>query len=311
MRRVLWMAAALAVVGTTWPAPAHDRGLRLTRLVALTHAGAGSGGASAPPATTGRPRTARYTVDAPDVVRGNQTHIVYFVPRDRRDERLDVNGAIAGSIGSMRAWFRNQSGRSPRLDLRRGGALDITFVRGRMPAAEYPSLDDISDELVARGFRIGAKRFLVYAALPTGGVCGEAEYPVPPLDRTLGSFSAVYLDATRECGTRDFGNGTLSGAGRAEVVAAQEWLHNEGLVPLVAPHQCTSPSLSIPIPLAVGHVCTGPLTFFEGLDPEEPDVMYPFVTGLRLGQKVLDRGHDDYFRHSLPTADLADSAWMQ
>lgn len=312
MRRVTAAAALAVIVAALHPAPAHQSTMRVARFVALTGDARAAASREASTSSAGRgTRTARYTVDAPDVVRGNQTHIVYFVPKDRRDERLDVSGAIAGSVGSMVAWFKAQAGRAPRMDLRKGGVLDVTFVRGRKDAAEYETLDDVSGEILTRGIGKAGKRFLVYAAIPTGGVCGEAEYPIPPLDDGLGSFSAVYLDSTPACGSREFGNGTLRGAGRAEVITAQEWLHNEGIVPLVAPHECTAVTGGIPIPFAVAHVCTGPLMYLEGLDPEEIDVMFPLATGLRLSQKVLDRGHDDYFMQPQPTIDLADSTWMQ
>jgi hypothetical protein len=38
--------------------------------------------------------------------------------------------------------------------------------------------------------------------------------------------------------------------------------------------------------------------------------MFPFVT-YPLKDKVLDRGHDDYYNHPFPTKDLADSPFWE
>lgn len=46
------------------------------------------------------------------------------------------------------------------------------------------------------------------------------------------------------------------------------------------------------------------------LDPEQVDVMYSYV-GLPLNEKLLDRDHDDYFRHLLPHQDLDDSSYLE
>ena len=240
--------------------------------------------------------------DQPDAVGGGVTHAVYFVPKDRPNENLDLSGALVRSIDGMRAWFYREMRKQPRFDRIPGtSAYDITYVRGMENAGHYDSLQDIVDELKMRGFAAADKRYLVYAAVNRGMTCGEGQFPYVPSSET-GRYAAVYLDSVSSCGARDFGGGTAATAGKAETIAAHEWLHNEGVVPLVAPHSCPPPAHS--------HACTGPLWLTPENDPEAPDVMFPIIVR-RLATAVLDRDRDDYLDHPWPYADLRDSRWLE
>lgn len=218
------------------------------------------------------------------------THLVYFRPKDKPDQRLDTNGTIDASVRSLRAWFVGQVGKQPRMDRLGGTTLfDITHVLGTKDAAAYTTLGSITEELRAKGLNEGSKRYLIYAAVDRGTTCGEATYPIATLTDT--TYAAIYLDS-KSCSPRDFGNGTASGAGMAETIAAHEWLHAEGVVAPSAPRHCAS---------APYHVCTGPLWMVPtgvatNLDPEQSDVMYPLIDA-RLSKKVLDRERDDYVDH--------------
>lgn len=238
----------------------------------------------------------------------NQTHVVYFVPRDRPDESLDDNGTIPRAVSGIREWFARETSRNglaakrPRFDRLATGAWDVSFVRGNQDAAAYTQLSTISDELASRGFNLTNKRYLIFAAVSRGGTCGEGFFPLPGFP-TSGRYAAVYLDSDASCGGRDFGGGTAATAGRAEAIAAHEWLHNEGVAGFAAPHHCA---------LARYHVCTGPLFLLPGdMDPEAPDVVYPYING-RLSAKVLDRDLDDYLDHAWPhVANLRASTWLE
>lgn len=241
----------------------------------------------------------RADYDRSDAVDGNQTHLVYFVPRDRGDSHLDTDGTIVRSAASILDWFSHWMGRRPRLDRLSTGTPDVSFVAGARVAASYRAmgtesyLDAIAAELQAKGFDDRSKRYLVYAEIPSARTCGEGFWP--------GHVAAVYLEASPSCGARDFAGGaSWESAGRVEAVAAQEWIHNEGIVAAAAPHAC---------PVALGHVCTGPLALTT-IDPEQADVMFPYINR-PLSAKLLDPGRDDYFGHSLPTPDLRDSPWLE
>lgn len=240
-----------------------------------------------------------------------RTHVIYFVPKDQPNQGLDTDGTLARSVDAMRAWFARELGqggtpRAPRMDRLSTGAYDITFVRGDQAAAAYgapPStvLQDVIAELQRKGFNDANKRYLIYAALNEGNTCGEGQYPLTPGD--TGHYATVYLDSDASCGARDFAtSGTVAGAGKAETIAAHEWLHAEGVAPLDAPHHC---------PTSPYHICTGALWLQPSLDPENTDIVFPLIYA-PLGKEVLDRGRDDYLDAPWPwISNLRASPWLE
>lgn len=241
-----------------------------------------------------------------------QTHVIYFVPSDRPDQNLDEDGTLARSIDAIRDWFLRETrrdgrtGKRPRIDRLSTGAYDITFLRGQQAADAYTSIDVIRDELIARGFAVENKRYLVYAALSRGQICGEGYFPIPGVIEARYAVVYIATAADSACGGSDFATGSTAGtAGKAETIAVHEWLHNEGVVSPLSPHHCAAYSRY--------HVCTGPLWLVPGeeLDPEGPDVMYPIINR-RLRDKALDREFDDYLDHGWPhLANLRDSPWLE
>jgi hypothetical protein len=257
-----------------------------------------------------KPAQGRATEDRPDAVLGSQLHAIYFVPSDGVDEALDSNGVLDNAVASMNLWLDGQTGgRHLRLDTfvdrKTGVRLDISFVRGNRTNAEYAAdgtFEAVTTELEERGWTASPalKRYLVYYAGPAenGNVCGTAFLPI------IGDFaqwSVVFLDANPGCGARDFGT-PATGAGMSEAIALQELVHNEGIAPLLAPHQCWAFSF---------HICTAAAgAILDTLDPEAVDVMFPFVT-FRLRDKGLDPGREDYFEHPFVHRDFADSPFLE
>lgn len=244
---------------------------------------------------------ARRTSDAPDLDAGacNCTHLIYFIPSDGLDDALDVNGAIDGSARGVRTWFSTQMERAPRMDkIGTSDVLDITFVKGRSPGSSYTDLRVLTTELAERGFDDPSKRYLVYAGLDRGTLCGESTFGGPILPGP--TYAVVYLDSP-DCGSRNLGS-----LGRGDALAAHEWLHAEGIVPPSAPHHC---------PASPHHVCTGAMHLLPASvgigDPERIDIMYPYVDA-RLSAKVLDRERDDYLDHGRPVVqDLRSSSFLE
>jgi hypothetical protein len=78
---------------------------------------------SAPP-----PAVTRNATNQADDVTGVQVHLVYAVPSNGPDERLDQNGRIADQVTVAQRWLQQQVGRRMRFDTYRG-APDITFLR--------------------------------------------------------------------------------------------------------------------------------------------------------------------------------------
>jgi hypothetical protein len=51
------------------------------------------------------PSTQRATKDLPDDFPGYQVHVMYVLPSDGADNKLDVNGTIATSVKAMQKWL--------------------------------------------------------------------------------------------------------------------------------------------------------------------------------------------------------------
>jgi len=244
------------------------------------------------------PSGTRATGDRADVRGGSLVHVVYLVPKNKADESLDRNGILECSLRAQQEWFGQQTGLRWRFDTYEG-LIDITYVKSNnLNAADLDNADEISAELRRRGFDRDGKRYLTYVASGPAGltgsaICGSAYYPertgTGPVD---GKYAQVYLDSGPSCRARDFGR--PGAPSYSEVIAQQELMHNDGIVPLVAPHQCA---------VVLYHVCTATLSWLHAVagdvDPESVDIMFPYV-GRPLGQKVVDVGHDDYFAHPNP-----------
>lgn len=274
--------------------------------------------ADAPAARPGGGTSARYgysipraSKDRPDIDTGRLVHVVYFLPSDREDDALDVQGVLDLSVRAQNAWMaRETGGRTWRFDTfwfetkvdgatRRIRAVDVTFVRSKRPADQVRSLDGIMADLEAAGVVQPRKRYLVYAAVDGEGKCGQAVWPYHSLDPEVdGQFGAVYLDALPECHARDFAP-SVDSPGMSETIAQQEMMHNDGAVPLAAPHHC--------LPL-IAHVCTPGLSLTSA-DPERFDVLFP-SPGVPLRDKHLDLGRDDYYETPVGTRDLARSPFL-
>lgn len=255
----------------------------------------------------------RSEVDRSDYKTGRQLHIVYLVPAGMPDDRYDELGILEDSVRSMNVWMKQQTGNQQwRLDtytFQPAGsptpvsAVDVTFIDSTKPGAQLTGATNVQAELEAHGLNDENKRYLTYVASNYGGVCGDAWYPLLPDSTPVdGQYSQVYLYSTDACRAREFApNATQPSF--AETIAMQEMIHNDGMVPLVAPHDCV---VSL---LAFGHVCTGPL-WATGQDPERFDVMYPYV-GLPLNEKKLDEDHLDYYRHLAPYKDLEQGLYLE
>jgi hypothetical protein len=251
----------------------------------------------------------RSLIDRPDVVEGSKLHVIYFAPSDAHDNQLDTNGVLEGSVGSMQTFLQADIGRGLRFDTyvdRGTSKLDISFVRGELTTQEYAETDHpdgafgaVTDELEHRGWTAGAavKRYLVYYEGPaeSSGICGTAYVNIAG---GFAQWSVVWLGASQACGARDFGT-PETGGGMNEAIALHENFHNEGMVPLEAIHQCHAFTF---------HLCTaaGAGAVVDALDPENIDLMFPFVT-FPLRDKVVDRGRDDYYDHPFLHRDMADS----
>lgn len=292
MRRTLALGFVLSTVLTmTLGRTAPAAQMVVEPVLALP--GAPAVAASPTTLSTTCPAVTRATTDRADVRTDSLVHAIYLVPSDTADESLDKNGVLDCSMRAMNAWLFSASGSIQwKLDtFGTGGTVDVTYVHSTLPGDQLNSAGEVSSELRSKGFNLSTKRYLSFVASGAGGVCGDAYWPTGigagPVD---GQYSQVYLLSSAGCHAHEFG--TPGAASWAEAIVQQEMIHNDGVVPIGAPHGCGP--LGLP-----AHVCTGPLWIVPNLDPERTDVMFPYVTG-PLQAKQLDRGHDDYFMHPDP-----------
>ncbi len=278
------------------------------------------------PSEAARP-TPRATADRPGTS-GLRVHLVYLLAQGQRDRRLDTDGTLERVAGSLQAWTRRETGgRTWRLDTWTSGgrkAADVTFVRSahssfmcefafvtdtrcveglvrsRTGGPSSHPVDLVAADLARAGLSDPAVRYLVLVQGTANNICGQGQAP-EDTDRDpahVGHVAAVFL------GDPNCPNDAPGSGGQVDWALAHELLHNDGAVPLGAPHVCTG---------TAGHVCTAGLAngspYTDALDPERADIMYP-APGAALNDVHLDRGHDDYYGTTVGLRDVADSPYL-
>ena len=244
---------------------------------------------AAPAARTALPRA---SADRPDELRGSQVHVIYAVPRDGTDRRLDVTGALESSVASFQRWLATETG-GPNLRLDTfQGALDVTFVRLRKTDAQIAARDAfVRDELETlladAGFAAPKKLYAVYYDGSSTYACGGGAWP-PTLP---GRVAAMYLHG-RPAGSPPCDSNALAvpGAppGYLDYAMLHEILHTLGFVARCAPHHHKG-----------GHI-----------SDRADDILWA-GTGSWQVPGHLDPGHDDYYGHGRSDCpDLARSAFL-
>jgi hypothetical protein len=160
-------------------------------VVALLVAACGS---SSDNATQRQPDQARTEADRPDDVSGPQVHLVYAVPSDGTDRRLDADGVIAASFEAAQTWLAGETGgRNLRLDTF-AGVPDVSFMQlavtdAEVQAEEAFAREMIESELQAGGLDNSQKLYLVYYEGGSTYACGSAAWP-PLID---GNVAVLFL----------------------------------------------------------------------------------------------------------------------
>jgi hypothetical protein len=245
-------------------------------------------GAFVAPADAALPRS---TVDRLDEARGPQIHVVYAVPADGEDRRLDETGTLEGSVGSFQAWLAAETGGANlRFDTYQR-SLDVSFFRLTATDATVASRgafvrEAVEQELRAAGFDRPDRIYAVYYDGSSTYACGGAFWP-PQLN---GNAIVMYLRGRPSgamCESNGFATATLPPT-YWEYAMLHDILHGLGMVPTCAPH----------------HHLAGHVSDFAN------DLMWagnqPWVFPAKL-----DIGRDDYFGHGrTDCADLARSPYL-
>jgi hypothetical protein len=289
---VLSVAAGAALLAAAVAAAAHPR----SAAKPIRSATAAPRTAAAPPPVQWCGGTERATQDrVPDVVGGNLVHVIYAIASDGQDQFDVFSHRIATDISAIDAWWRRQDPtRTLRFDAAPfagcttgAGALDLSFVRLPHPSTTFlplqANLGALMVDLVALGFDVRTKRYLVYYDGPTNDddVCGIANQDFTGRNGGARFTAAVWM---RACAA-DVGAGN-----ELATTAAHELMHSLGALPVGAPHQCPRQD--------AGHPCDSSL-----------DLMYPIVSH-PFEELQLDVGRDDYYGHPGGWLDLQDSSWL-
>ena len=238
-------------------------------------------------AASAAPVVGRATTDRPDDLSAPQVHVVYAIPADGVDRRLDVDGSLVNSVGSFQRWLRGQTpGRALRMDTYQG-QLDVTFFRSAMDGEDVVKdnalAGTLGEELVQAGFAAKHKRYAVYWDGPS--------VPLPCGGAQPGRPAVMYLQSS--C-AQPLASSPRAPMGYWEAAMLHDVFHTLGVVADCAPRHNDDRPLHV------------------GGDPT--DLMWAgrgdwLPTGFRSA--VLDVGHDDYYRHGVRgCADLDDSPFL-
>ena len=294
-RRVGLLRALSVALGATLLGLAFAAGARTADAPQLVRSGQAAPAAAAAPTPIQWCGGDRAGTDrAPDLLGGNQVHVIYAIPSDAPEQFSTFVHRIATDVGAIDAWWRRQDpARTIRFDIApfagcttTAGQLDISFVRLPRPSSGYVTLGSnlavVQNDLAAAGFAAPTKRYLVYYDGPTNqtDVCGTAFRDPTGTGSGAQFYAIVWM---RAC-DGDVGAGNI-----AATAATHELLHALGALPRGAPHVCPDDD---------GHPCDNPL------DLMYPELSAPFET------LVLDVGRDDYYGHSGGWLDLQDSRWL-
>jgi hypothetical protein len=220
----------------------------------------------------------RVRYDRPDDYRRlNQVHVIYAVPYNYSDHKLDSNGTISTAVSLAQQWFRSQTvTKKIRFDLYRG-KLDITFMRlNPWPTDQNPwASTHIQNQIRALGFDNPKKVYLVFYDGPHSDGCGQG-----------GPTTAVLFIGVDWCGDAA---GLGPTAGYWHYVLNHEVLHSIGFVPSCAPNANGA------------HV-----------DDSAWDIMACCTVDPWQFPPVLDVGNDDYFRTGRTDCpDLVNSPYLR
>lgn len=250
--------------------------------------GGGGGGTNAqsvvePENGTGNsppPTLQRWLTDQPDLFPDEyQVHVIYAVPTDGVDNRFDVDGTLAASIGISNRFFRDASGaKEIRYDLAIDGSLDVTFVDLPNAGADYAregvfAREAIQADVLAAGFNDPRKVYLVYYDGRFDLPCGGAGPPIGTGD----PVAVMYLRGSSCSNRYQFAQGAEP-AGFWEWAAAHEVVHALGFVRTCSPNHND---------FAVAHTGDTPR-----------DLMYAGAQS--WDPNTIDPGQDDYYGANVP-----------
>jgi hypothetical protein len=243
----------------------------------------------------------RTTTDQADTAASPyQVHLIYAVPTDREDRRLDLDGTIEFSVRSALVWMTGATTGAQRLrvDEAADGLFDVTYFPLSRNDAFYSSqgllaLNAMAAEIQVTALYYSNKLFYIYYEGGSPVACGGGMLG--------GHFSAMYLHGTppgfAPCDTTAFAISPTAPARYPEFVFPHEILHNLTFVQPCATHYAAfSPN-------------------HTGDDPN--DLMWARISATDTRgwtPTSIDPGNDDYYGASVPVGcslNLFNSAFLE
>lgn len=237
--------------------------------------------------------------DRPDDAPGYfQVHVMYVIPHNAIDRKLDTNGSLNLSIAAIEDWLMGQTG-GPRLRLDTyQGALDITFYKLQLTdqevqqaSVDFGGNDSFVRDVIERELRNAQlihpqKLYAVYFDGLSTFSCGGGAWP--PL--IAGQVAALYLNGTPPgsppCGSNEF-TSSIDSMYYLEFAMLHEILHTLGFVATCGKNE-----------IRAGHTSDSPDDLmWAGDQPWSP--------------QFLDVNNDDYFKNGDPEClDLSTSVFL-
>jgi hypothetical protein len=236
---------------------------------------------------------------------GNQLHIVYAVPSDGVDRKLDTNGVLRGFVEGWQRWLHRQTPGRVLKWSRASGQIVVSFARLPGTRAHYldpvptqqryhESLAAIGADLKALGFTRPDRNYLVYCECRgvstngrevngTGDINGIVFGDGRPTLGSSGRFASAFIERAPASELTD-----TSISNYWSKLGLHELLHALDAVQPQAPNYWQGDFAHVGQP-------------FE-------DIMFQLQAP--ESQLVLDAGRDDYFGHGGTWLDVADQPFF-
>lgn len=261
---------------------------------------------TAAPALVTTARVADTTSSPASTTTGNQLHLVYAVPSDGVDRRLDTTGVLRAVVEGWQRWLHRQTpGRVLRWS-EAGGRIVVSFARLPRTRAQYldpvPSqqryhetLEALGTDLRALGFDRPDRNYLVYCECRgvstlgrevrgTGDINGIVFGDGRPTLGSSGRFASVFLEDASDAELADTGISNYWSK-----LGLHELLHVLDAVQPQAPDYWDGD--------------------FAHVDRPFEDIMYQLVAP--ESRLVLDGGRNDYYGHAGTWLDVADQPFLR
>ena len=249
--------------------------------------------------------------DRPDIVGGDQIHVIYATPSDSPDRFTPVASAITTDLNAINSWWKRQDPtRAPRFDYAALGCTGLRLARHqrRQASARHGVLQPAVDP--------AARRCCATTSSPPASPIRRrsTSSTTTRRSRRRARNAATHTSARRAAAARGTRASTSRRTSKARARARgcgsiEASAPRGGFLAVVAAHELVNElgALDTATP-GPPHRCPGDA--FHPCD-SNLDVLYPTPAATTIDAAILDFGHDDYYAHSGTWWDVQDSPWLR